>query len=79
MRVSRRARSTALWVALSSAVLARREGLRLGWALLLGEEDWADWAPSTGGGRARVWTEESEETAVWGPLVSVEEAGIEVA
>ena len=39
LRVSRRARSTALWVALRSAVLARLLGLRLGWLELLGEEE----------------------------------------
>ena len=64
LRVSRRARSTALWVALRSAVLARRLGLRLFWALADGEADWADWTPSAGGGRARVWTEASGEMGV---------------
>ena len=57
--VSLRARSTALWVALRSAVLARRLGLRLGWAGAVA----ATFAfastfgvASTGGGRASVWT-----------------------
>lgn len=68
-RVSRRARSTALCVALRSAVFARLLGLRLaaggtgaGGIVLAGAG-----VPSTGGGRASVWTELAGETGVAGP------------
>ena len=69
LRVSRRARSTALWVALRSAVLARRLGLRLGW-VAAGAAELALAAvgvASTGGGRASVWTVDGE-TGVAGPF-----------
>ena len=88
-RVSLRARSTALWVARRSAVLARRLGLRLAaCTAAAGAVGLAPLAlgvplptvdadePSTGGGRARVWTEPVGDTGVVGPLeLSAEEGG----
>lgn len=66
-----------MWVALLSAVFARREGFLFELALetlLEVEPDWeADW--SAGGGRVRVWTGFVGEVGVRGALGDSAEEG----